>query len=104
MRDAVQRVHVGVDVRFRIVAGEMVLVSQRAGEVLGLNASATRIVELVAALQHSGTALVSDVIAQLVAEFDGEADVIAADVRSLIANLCDLGALQAVDAAGAQPA
>lgn len=76
------------DVRWRTIDGEVVIVSQRAGEVMGLNESASRFIDLVA----SGAGW-DEIVATMAQEFDAERDVIAGELAPLARELLALGVL-----------
>jgi hypothetical protein len=76
------------DVRWRVIDGDVVIVSQQNGEVLGLNETGSRLFELLA----EGKTL-PEVIERLCAEFDAPADDIDAAVRALTAELMSIDVL-----------
>jgi hypothetical protein len=79
---------VSPDVRWRTVDGEAVVVSQRAGEVLGLNETGAHFLQLVA--DGREWAAVVDALAD---EFDAERAAIEADVSALRDELLAAGVL-----------
>jgi hypothetical protein len=79
---------VSPDVRWRVVDGEAVVVSQRSGEVLGLNETGARLLELIA-----GGADLADAVRTLADEFAAAPDEIEADATSLAHELVAAGVL-----------
>jgi hypothetical protein len=79
---------VSPDVRWRTVDGEAVIVSQTAGEVLGLNETGARFLALVA----DGRGF-DDIVAQLADEFDAPRTEIERDVAALRDDLLGAGVL-----------
>lgn len=82
------------DVRFRILDGEAVVVRQRAAEVLGLDAAASRILELL-----DGERSLEAVIAALTAEYEGEPEAIAREVEAFVEELVAAGIVEPAGAA-----
>ena len=76
------------DVRFRVVDGEAVVISQERGEVLGLNGTGSEAFQL-AANGHDLDAII-DSIAN---DHDAKRDVVAADLRTFFATLVSDGLL-----------
>lgn len=81
------------DVRFRILDGEAVVVRQRAAEVLGLDAAASRILELL-----DGERSLEAVIAALTAEYEGEPKAITREVEAFVEELVAAGIVEPVGA------
>lgn len=79
------------DIRFRVVDGEAVVVRQEAAEVLVLNETASRLLELA-----DGTRPLSALAAALEAEFEVAPEVLAADVVAGARELVAAGLLEVV--------
>ena len=80
---------VASDVRFRIVAGEAVVVRQEAGEVMALNSTGARILELV-----DGGRTVAAVVEALEQELEVSREQLTADVEVFLSELLAIGALE----------
>ena len=72
------------------LGGEVMLLDLKSEQYFGLDAVGTRIWELIGELGD-----VDRVFAALVAEYDAEPEILAADLRSLLTRLVDAGLLQA---------
>lgn len=79
------------EVRYRIVDGEAVVVRQRAGEVMVLNPTGARILELV-----DGERPVASIVETLGEEVDAARATLEADVAAFLLELADAGVLEAV--------
>lgn len=79
------------EVRFRIIAGEAVVLRQDVGETLVLNEVGARVLQLLAA----GTAA-SDLPERIVQEFAVSPDIALADTAAFVAELVRAGVLEAV--------
>lgn len=77
------------DVRFRVVAGEAVVVRQEAGEVMVTNATGARILELL-----DGRRTLADVVRTLEAELEVSQERLTADVERFAEELLKIGALE----------
>ncbi len=86
------------DVRFRVVDDEGVVVRQAAGEVLVLNAMATRILALA-----DGVAPVDAWVQALLAEYDVDRQVLQRDVLAFAAELLEEGMLEPAAAPASPP-
>jgi Coenzyme PQQ synthesis protein D (PqqD) len=86
------------DVRFRVVDDEGVVVRQAAGEVLVLNAMATRILALA-----DGVAPVDAWVQALFAEYDVDRQVLQRDVLAFAAELLEQGMLEPATALPSPP-
>ena len=81
--------HLARDVRWRRLDGEVVLVSQSAGEGMGFNDTASRLVELIGA--GLGWEAVLDTLER---EYQAPRAEIERDVRALVEELAGLGVLE----------
>ncbi len=86
------RLQVPSDVAFRELEGESVVLDLRTGTYFGLNASGTRIWQLI---EQYGT--IDRVFDEMVKEFEVERDAVVRDVRTLVDQLLARGLLRAVD-------
>jgi len=89
--DSTTRLRRQSDIRFRVVDGEAVVVRQGAAEVLVLNETASRLLELA-----DGTSPLSALAAALQAEFEVAPEVLAADVVAGAGELVAAGLLEVV--------
>ncbi|HBL29447.1 MAG TPA: hypothetical protein DD490_21655 [Acidobacteria bacterium] len=80
------------DVRFRRIDDEAVVVRQRAGEVLVMNETAARLLELA-----DGRARVADWIEVLAGEYDIDREALERDVLRFAAELAAEGLLEPVE-------
>jgi hypothetical protein len=78
-----------VDVRYRIIDGEAVVVRQDAGEVLGLNQTAAKLLDLIDA-----KSTVSDLIAAMAEEFAAERTALEQDVMGFLVELLSVGVIE----------
>lgn len=79
------------DLRFRRIDDEAVVVRQRAGEVLVLNETAARLLELA-----DGRSRVADWVEVLAVEYEVERDLLERDVLAFTIDLAEQGMLEAV--------
>jgi hypothetical protein len=77
------------DIRYRIIDDEAVVVRQEAGEVLGLNQTAARLLDLIDA-----KSTVSDLIDTLAKEFTIERTALERDVMSFLQELLNAGVIE----------
>ena len=77
------------EVRYRIVDGEAVIVRQRAGEVMVLNPTGARILELV-----DGERPVAAIVETLEAELDAERPALEADGEAFLLELSEAGVVE----------
>lgn len=82
------------DLRFRRIDDEAVVVRQRAGEVLVMNETAARLLELA-----DGRASVADWVEVLAGEYDVEREALERDVLAFAVDLAEEGMLELVPAA-----
>ena len=80
------------DVRYRVVDGEAVVLSQNRGEVLGLNDVGARLLELCDGVRELGAVL--DVLS---AEFDVERERLEREAGALVEELVGIGVLVRAD-------
>lgn len=76
------------DARWRTIDGEVVIISQRAGEVMGLNETGSLFIDLLAAGQSW-----EQIVSTLAEEFDAPVDVIAGEIGALARELVSSGVL-----------
>lgn len=77
------------DLRFRRIDDEAVVVRQRAGEVLVLNETAARLLELA-----DGRSRVADWVEVLAAEYDVDREALERDVLAFTVDLAEQGMLE----------
>lgn len=80
------------DVRFRVIAGEAVVLRQDDAEVLMLNEVGARVLELT-----DGVVSVGGVVGRLEAEFEVPIEQLTADVTGFVAELVEAGVLDRVE-------
>lgn len=83
------------DLRFRRIDAEAVVIRQRAGEVLVMNETAARLLELA-----DGRTTVAGWVEILAGEYDVDRDALERDVLAFAADLADGGMLELVPPAG----
>lgn len=83
----------GRDIRFRRIDDEAVVIRQRAGEVLVMNETAARLLELA-----DGRTPVAGWIDVLAGEYDVDRQALERDILSFAADLADEGMLELVSA------
>lgn len=79
------------DLRFRRIDDEAVVVRQRAGEVLVMNETAARLLELA-----DGRSSIADWVEVLAAEYDVNREALERDVLAFTVDLAEQGMLEAV--------
>ena len=79
------------DVRYRIIGGEAVVVRQDAAEIVVLNETGARVLELM-----DGILSVAAIVDTIAEEFDAPYPDIERDVMAFIGELMDLGATEPV--------
>ena len=77
------------DIRYRIIDDEAVVVRQEAGEVLGLNQTAARLLDLI-----DGKSTVHDLIDNMAEEFTIERSVLEQDVMEFLVELLSAGLIE----------
>jgi hypothetical protein len=77
------------DVRYRIIDDEAVVIRQEAGEVLGLNPTAARLLDLI-----DGEASVQELIDKMAEEFATGRDVLEREVPDFLKELLDAGVIE----------
>lgn len=85
------------DLRFRRIDDEAVVVRQRAGEVLVMNETAARLLELA-----DGRSSVADWVEVLAGEYDVDREALERDVLAFTADLAAEGMLEPVSPAAAE--
>ena len=80
------------DVRFRVIAGEAVVLRQEAAEVLVLNEVGARILEL-----SDGSVSLGSIVEQLEEEFEVARQELESDVTTFVGDLVEAGVLVAAD-------
>lgn len=86
------------DVRYRRVLDEAVVICQQAAEVVGLNASGARILELIDEGRTSG-----EIIDAMAAEHNVEREVLETDVAAFLDELAAAGVICPTDEDAASP-
>lgn len=86
------------DLRFRRIDDEAVVVRQRAGEVLVMNETAARLLELA-----DGRASVADWVEVLAGEFEVEREALERDVLAFAVDLAEEGMLELVAVSEERP-
>ena len=79
------------DVRYRIVAGEAVVVRQSAAKVLGLNEVGSRLFDLL-----DGRTSIAELVDRMVEEYEVERELLEADALRFLAELVDAGLVELV--------
>lgn len=86
------------DVRYRVLDDEAVVIRQRAGEVLGLNALGARLLDAL-----DGATTVGEIVADLAPDYDVERGELERDALEFYAELATLGLVEE-QSASAEPA
>jgi hypothetical protein len=79
------------DVRYRIIDDEAVVIRQEAGEVLGLNQTAARLLDLI-----DGKLAVRDLVDKMVEEFETDRSALEKDVVKFLKDLLHAGVIEEV--------
>ncbi|MDA8019632.1 MAG: PqqD family protein [Thermoanaerobaculia bacterium] len=80
------------DIRFRVVGDEAVVLQLAGSQVMGLNPTGTRILELVEAGQKP-----EDIVETLTLETEGDPETVRKDVEAFLAELVEQAVLEATE-------